>query len=276
MKDGKINYILIIFFAVIGIFYYNTLGWLVESWLHNEYYSHGLLVPIISGYILWNMRGELASMEKKQSQNGLYIFMGGILIQVISAMWTIKFLSGISLLITIAGVIMYLYGWDFMKKIWFPFLFLILMIPVPFVDMIAAPAQAISVIATSGLANLIGIQTLREGLVLKTSAGLFEVAIECSGINSLISLFTIGILFSFMLEGSNFMKATIVLSAIPLAMAGNIIRITSVLAVAGKYGQDAAMNYFHDLSSLLLFSIALVGLFIVGRCFGRLRFKRIF
>jgi len=79
-----------------------------------------------------------------------------------------------------------------------------------------------------------------------------------------------------MLEGSNFMKSTIVLSSIPLAMTGNIIRITSVLAVAGKYGQDAAMNYFHDLSSLLLFSIALVGLFIVGRCFGRLRFKRIF
>jgi exosortase len=276
MKDGKLNYILLIFVAIIGIFYYNTLGWLVESWLYNEYYSHGFLVPVISSYIIWNMREELASMEKKQSQYGLFIFMGGILVQVISAIWTIRFLSGISLLITIAGVIIYLYGWNFMKKIRFPFLFLILMVPVPFVDMIAGSAQTISVMATSGVANLIGIQTLREGLILKTSAGLFEVGIECSGINSLISLFTIGIIFAYMLEGSNVMKTTIVLSAIPLAMAGNIMRITSVLAVAGKYGQEAAMNYFHDLSSLLLFSVALAGLFIVGRCFGRLQFKKTF
>jgi len=276
MKDGKMNYILLIFFAIIGIFYYNTLGWLVESWLHNEYYSHGFIVLIISAYIIWNMRKELASMEKKQSQQGLFIFTAGILIQFISAIWTVRFLSGISLLITIAGVIIYLYGWEFMKKIRFPFLLLILIIPVPFVDMITAPAQTISVIATSSMANLIGIPTLREGLILKTSAGLFEVALECSGINSLISLFTIGIIFAFMLEGSNVMKATIVLSAIPLAMIGNIMRITSVLAVAGKYGQETAMNYFHDLASLLLFSVALVGLFIVGRCFGRLQFKKIF
>jgi exosortase len=276
MNFKNINYILIIFIAITGIFYFNTLGWLIESWLYNEYYSHGFLVPLISGYILWNMRKDLAAMENRQSQYGLFVFMGGILIQIISAMWTIRFLSGISLLVTIAGVIIYLYGWEFMKKIWFPFLFLILMIPMPFVDMIVAPAQTISVIATSGMANLVGIQTLREGLILKTSSGLFEVGIECSGINSLISLFTIGIIFSYILEGSNLMKATVVLSAIPLAMAGNIIRITSVLAVAGKYGKEAAINYFHDLSSLLLFSVALIGLFLVGRCFGRLRFKKIF
>jgi exosortase len=270
------TYILVIFFAIIGIFYYNTLGWLVESWLHNEYYSHGFLVPIISSYIIWNMRGELASIEKKQSMQGLFIFTGGILIQIISAIWTIRSLSGISLLITIAGVIIYLYGWEFMKKIRFPFLFLILMVPLPFMDMIAVPAQTISVIATSHMATLIGIPTLREGLILKTSAGFFEVGIECSGINSLISLFTVGIIFAFILEGNSLMKATIALSTIPLAMMGNIMRITSVLAVAGKFGQETAMNYYHDLSSLLLFSVALVGLFIVGRCFGRLQFKKIF
>jgi exosortase len=222
------------------------------------------------------MRKDLASMEKKQAQEGLFLFVGGILLQGISVMWTVRFLSGISLLVTIAGVIIYLYGWELMKKVSFPFLFLILMIPVPFIDMITTPAQTISVYATSGMANLIGIQNIREGLILRTSAGAFEVGVECSGINSLISLFTIGIIFAYMLEGTNFMKATILISSIPLAMAGNILRITSVLAVAGKYGQEAAINYFHDFSSLLLFSVALIGLFLVGRCFGRLRFKKIF
>ncbi len=257
-------------------FYYNTISWLVESWMYNEYYSHGFLVPIISAYIIWNMRTELGSMEKKSSQAGLAIFTGSILLQGISVLLTIRFLSGISLLLTLAGAIIYLYGWEFMKKIRFPFLFLILMIPLPFVYMITSPAQTISVFSAANLANLIGIPTVREGLLLTIPAGAFEVGVECSGINSLISLFTIGIIFSYVLEGSNLMKATILISTIPLAMAGNILRITSILVVASKYGQEAAINYFHDFSSLLLFSVALFGLFLVGRCFGRLRFKKIF
>jgi exosortase len=270
------NYVLIIFIAAIGAFYYNTIGWLVNSWINNEYYSHGLLVPLISGYILWNKRDELASLEKKQAREGLAVFAAGIIIHGISVLWTIRFLSGLSLILTISGVILYLFGREFIKKIWFPLSFLLLMVPLPFVDLIAAPAQTISAIATSGLAQLIGLPVQREGLVLTTPAGLFEVGLPCSGINSIVSLLTIGIIFAFILEGKKTMKFAILLSAIPLALAGNIIRITSVLVFANKYGQEAAMNYFHDFSSLLMFSIALLGLFIVGRCFGRLRFKKIF
>lgn len=264
------------FIGIIGVFYYNTLSWLIQSWTYNEYYSHGFLVPIISGYIIWNMRHELESMEKKPSQAGLMLFTGGIILQGISVAWTIRSLSGMSLLLTIAGVIIYVFGWEFMKKIWFPYLFLLLMIPVPFVGMMAPPAQTISAVGTGIVANLIGIPVVRDGQILNIPAGSFEVGLPCSGINSIISLFTIGVIFAFMLEGSRFMKVTIVLSSIPLALAGNILRITSVLGVASKYGSETAMNYFHDISSLLLFSVALIGLFLVGRCFGRLQFKKIF
>ncbi len=270
------NYILLMFIAAIGLFYYNTLNWLVGSWINNEYYSHGFLVPVISGYIIWNMRKELAATEKKQSQAGLAIFAGGILLQGIGVLWTIRFLSGISLLVTISGVILYLFGWEFIKKIRFPLLFLSLMLPLPFVDIIAPPAQTVSAIASSNMANLFGIPVQRDGLVLNIPGGSFEVGLPCSGLNSIISLLTIAVIYAFILEGGMLMKFTIIVSSIPLALAGNIMRITSVLAVADTYGQEAAMKYFHDISSLILFSIALSGLFLVGRCFGRLRIKKIF
>ncbi len=270
------NYLSILFIPIVLIFYSNTFVWLIESWMYNEYYSHGFLVPIISGYIIWNMRTELKYIDKKPSQSGLVLFAAGIIIQGISVLWTIRFLSGISLLLTFAGAIIYLYGWEFMKKIRFPYTFLILMIPLPFIYLITSPAQMISVLATVNLANFIGIPAVRDGLIITIPAGAFEVGVECSGINSLISLFMIGIIFAYLLEGSNFMKAAILISTIPLALAGNILRITSILVVASKYGQEAAINYFHDFSSLLLFSVSLIGLFLVGRCFGRLRFKKIF
>lgn len=269
-------YILLIFIAAIGIFYYNTFGWLIDSWINNEYYSHGFLVPVVSGYIIWNMRKELAATEKKQSQMGLVLFTGGVILQGTSVLWTIRFLSGISLLVTISGVILYLFGWEFIKKISFPLLFLVLMIPLPFVDIVAPPVQTVSAVASSNMANLFGIPVQRDGLVLNIPAGSFEVGLPCSGLNSIISLLTIGVIFAFILEGGILMKFTILMSSIPLALAGNIVRITSVLAVANTYGQEAALGYFHDFSSLLLFSVALMGLFLTGRCFGRLRFKKIF
>ena len=270
------NYLSILFIPIVLIFYYNTIVWLTESWMYNEYYSHGFLVPIISGYIVWKMREEIRTIDKKPSQFGLVLFAAGIIIQGISVLWTIRFLSGISLLITLAGTILFLYGWEFMKRIRFPFFFLILMIPLPFIYTIVYPTQTISVLATTNLANLIGIPAVRDGLIITIPGGAFEVGVECSGINSMISLFMIGIIFAYVLDGSNLMKATILISTIPLALAGNILRITSILVVAGKYGPEAAINYFHDFSSILLFSVALVGLFLVGRCFGRLRFKKIF
>src|SRR3990170_3982083 len=262
------NYILLLFITIIGLFYHNTLSWLVGSWINNEYYSHGFLVPVVSGYIIWNMRKDLAAIEKKQSQAGLAILAGGILLQGVSILWTIRFLSGISFLVTISGVILYLFGWEVMKKIRFPLLFLLLMIPLPFVDIVAPPAQTVSAIASSNMANLFGIPVLRDGLVLNIPAGSFEVGLPCSGLKSIISLVTIAAVYTFILEGGMLMKLTILISSIPLALAGNIMRITSVLAVANKYGQETALNYFHDFSSLLLFSVVIIGLFLAGRCFG--------
>ncbi len=269
-------YITIIFVGIIIAFYYNTIGWLVESWLYNPYYSHGFIIPIISMYVIWSMRKELSSIERKQSQTGLILFITGIILYVIASMSTIRFLSGLSLIVTIYGTILYLCGREFTKKISFPILFLLLAIPVPFVDVITPSIQEISAVSSASMTNMLGIIVDREGLSLNMPTGKFEVGVECSGINSIISLLMISIIYSFILEGSLLMKFSIVLSSIPLALIGNILRITSILAVANKYGKEAASNYFHDFSSILLFSMVLIGIFMVGRCFGRLKFKSMF
>ena len=269
------NYLILIFVGMVSVFYYNTFIWLIESWLGNVYYSHGFLVPIISGFIIWNMKDDLLKIERRQSQTGLILFIVGIILQSIAVLLTVRFLSGISLIIAICGIILYLFGWEFTNKIKFPILFLLLAIPLPFVDMVAPPVQTISAMGSTNLANILGIPTEMDGLLLKTPAGLFEVALECSGLKSIISLLTLSIIFAFMLEGSILMKSVIVLSSIPLAITGNILRITSVLDIANIYGKDVAINYFHDISNLLLFGATLIGLILVGRCFGRLKFKKI-
>jgi len=277
MKNDKTNNILfVILILVMGAFYYNTIKWLIISWIYNPYYSNGFVVILLSGYMIWGLRKEVHKIEMKQSQMGLIFLIIGMILYFIASIWTIRFLSGFSLILTIYGGILFLYGWEFTKKISFPILFLLLAIPVPFLDLATPPTQQISAVSSSGLANFIGIPVQREGLVLTMHTGKFEVGTECSGLFSIISLLTTAIIFAYILEGSLIAKLSIVISSIPLALAGNILRITSILAVANRYGHDVAMNYFHDFSDILLFSTVLIGLFIVGRSFGRLKFKNIF
>lgn len=268
------SYLEIIFIGIIGTFYYNTFKWLIESWMGNVYYSHGFLVPIISGYVIWRMRKELTSIKKKESQKGLLVFIIGLALQGIAVLYVIRFLSGLSLIITIFGILLYLYGWEFVNKVRFPILFLLLAIPLPFVDTIAPPVQIISAVTSADLANIVGIPVKIDGLILNTPKGSFEVALECSGLKSVISLLTLSIIYAFILEGGLLMKYVIVLSSIPLAITGNILRITSILIIANIYGKDAVMNYFHDISNILLFGVALIGVILVGRCFGQIKFKR--
>lgn len=262
--------------AVIGAFFYSTLQWLVVSWLNNDYYSHGFLVPLISGYLIYSMKDDLKKIEKKQTQEGLFVFMAGIVFYGVGSLNTIRFISGLSLLVTIFGLVLYLYGWKFVNKIKFPLAFLLFMIPLPIIDIVAPPAQTIAASGSFDIVKLVGLPIQRDGNQLILPTGAFEVAVECSGLNSLISLLSLGTIYAFILEGGLLMRLTIFFSAIPIAMIGNVLRITSVLIVGYKYGTDVAEGYFHQFSSLVLFSVALVGLFAVGRIFGKLKFKKIF
>lgn len=270
------NYSVLIFIGTIGIFYRNTFVWLIESWMNNAYYSHGFLVPIIATYFIWRMKDDIFKIERRQSDSGLMLFVAGMILQIISTIYSIRFLSGLSLIITIFGILLYLFGWKLVDKIKFPILFLLLAIPLPFIDLVAPPVQTTSAVSSEVLANIMGIPVERDGLILETPAGSFEVALECSGLRSVLSLFTLSIIYAFILEGRPLMKLIIIISSIPLAMIGNILRITSVLIIANKYGKEVAIDYFHDLSSILVFIIVLLGLFMIGRCFGRLKFKKTF
>ena len=276
MNISNTRQTLAILLVSIGIFYFDTLKWLIVSWTNNAYYSHGFFIPIISGYLIWNMRKDLENIEKKHSHEGLIIFIVGIVMYGIGSLMTIRFISGLSLIVTISGLILYLYGWKFINKIKFPLLFLIFMIPLPIIDLAAPPVQTIAAAGSVKLANIVGIPVTRDGLLLNLPTGSLEVAIECSGLNSIISLMALSCIFAFILDFGLIKKSIIFTSSIPIAMISNILRITSVLAIGNKYGIEVATGYFHSFSSLLLFSIALVGIYLVGRSFGRLNFRKTF
>lgn len=274
-KNMAKKYYPILLALVLFIFYFQTLVWLVESWMYNPYYSHGFIIPGISLYFIWTKKDSLTGPMQRTSQElGFYLILVALLIHGLGFFWTIKSLSGISLIMSITGVILFLYGKEIIKELSFPLLFLIFSIPLPINDFLTPAVQYLSTVSSTFLAGLIGIPAHNVGYVIYIPAGSFEVGLPCSGLRSVISLMAVAAVFAYILEGSKRMKAVIFFSSIPLALMGNIVRITSVLFIADRYTTQVAMSFFHGFSSLVLFSISLLGLFLVGRCFGRLRFKK--
>ncbi len=262
--------------GLIVVIYFNTLIWLFTAWWSDPYYSHGVLVPLISGYLIWTKRAELSELPKESSGLGIPVIVAGLLIHGVGLFRTIRFASAISIVIVLTGIILFIYGNDVMKSLLFPVSFLIFMVPIPFSPVIGAALQAPSAGVATTLVSALGIPATVTGAEIRLTECAFEVGAPCSGLRSIISLLMLAALCVYLLEGSVVMKATVFVSALPIAIAANVLRISSILLVANAYGSDAAMTFFHDFSSLLFFIISLIGLLIIGRCFGSLRFKRIF
>ncbi|MBI5357995.1 archaeosortase/exosortase family protein, partial [Candidatus Saccharibacteria bacterium] len=120
--------------AVTLLAYIPTFIWMYDRWNeHDTYYSHGLLVPFISAFLVWMRRKELAEIKIAPSASGWAFFGAGIGIHLISALWRVYFSSGFSLLLVLPGIILLALGKEHLKKLLFPLLFLIFMIPLPLV-----------------------------------------------------------------------------------------------------------------------------------------------
>jgi len=91
------------------------------------------------------------------------------------------------------------------------------------------------------------------------------VGAPCSGLRSLIALLTLGLIFSFFTKISYLKKGLILLATVPIAIVTNVIRIVMLSIVNDLYGEEVAMGFFHDFSGFLVFALAFIGFFVIGR-----------
>ena len=135
-------------------------------------------------------------------------------------------------------------------------------------DTVGFALQGITALGAGTLAKSSACPCTRDGLVLSSDRFAFIVAEPCSGMSSLVSLLALSALWTYVARGSMTARAAVLLSVAPLAIFANSVRVTAVLVVAQLYGQDAAIGFFHGASSLVVFGLALGGLFAVSRLVG--------
>jgi exosortase len=149
----------------------------------------------------------------------------------------------------------------------FPWLFLVLMIPVPAIlfNQITFPLQIFASRIASTLLPLAGVPVLREGNVIRLPAMALEVAEACSGIRSLMSLVTLAVMYGYLLERRWLVRSLLAMAAVPIAVTANSLRIVGTGLLVQYWDPDKAEGFFHTFSGWMIFVVSLLLLFAVRR-----------
>jgi exosortase len=277
--------------AAVLFIYATVLVKLGGQWWTDENYSHGLLIPFIIGYILWSERERLA---RAAARPGL-LWGGALVVLAILMLWAGTagaelFMQRTSLVVLLAGITIYFWGWHILRLTLVPLLLLALAIPIPAIifNQIAFPLQLFASRCAVWAMRAFDIPVLRQGNVIElmplnsTVTKKLEVVEACSGIRSLMTLLTLAVVFAYFTHprdkdrqgGGGTLAAfkrygtwrslMLVLSAVPIAIVTNAGRVSGTGILARYYGTEVADGFFHEFSGWVVYIAAFLLLFALG------------
>ena len=253
--------------VLIGWLYSSILYHLVGQWWQDPNFSHGFFVPLFSAFVLWQDRSRLAAVPVTPSSWGLLIVVVALCVLILGVMGAELFLSRVSLLLLVAGLVIFFLGWNYFRAVLFPWAFLVLMIPIPAIvfNQITFPLQLLASKVAATVLPILGVPVLREGNVINLPAMALEVAEACSGIRSLLSLTTLAIIYGYLMEPRNGVRVLLALASLPIAVAANSFRIVGTGLLVQYWDPEKAEGFFHLFSGWLIFVISLLMLCLFHR-----------
>jgi len=251
-KSTKILYFQIPLLSLLFIaLYFPFICTMVHDWSIDDNYSHGYLIPFISAYMIWSVRKELQRVDILPSNWGLALIVLGLVQLTVAIIGSELFLQRTSMVVLLFGFSLFLLG----KIVW---------------NKIAFPMKLFASYIAANVIDWIGISILREGNILNLASTTLEVADACSGLRSLTSLLALSAAFAYIFPLKVINKWVLFFSAIPIAIAVNIFRLTSTAVLAQRFGAKVAQGFLHEISGILVFIIAFILLFVVYTILSKL------
>ncbi len=242
--------------------------WMWDRWFaRDSYYSHGILIPFVSGFLIWQLKDDLKKIPPQSSPWGMNLVILGLSIYFFASIFRIYFISGFSMLIVLCGLVLYFLGEKIFTKISFPLAFLVFMVPLSetIIIKISFGMKLFAAQIAANILNGLNMQAIREGSVIRMRNANVVVDDVCSGLRSLISLTALGAIFAYWMKASMFKRMLLFLSTIPIAIVTNVCRIIFLSSVSEIWGPQYAEGFVHDASGFVVFGIAFILLFAIGK-----------
>ena len=263
----------IAFALMLALVFGPTLRDLAGVWSSVEYYSHGFLVPLVSGLVAMGLARGRASLPCERDARGAALLALALGAALIGTLVSSTSLQGLALVAAIAGAVWYLRGTAWLRLLSFPIAYLIFMVPIP-PDWISPVIVQLLIFVTAAAVwtlHALGLAVTRAGNVLTLPGGesLF-VAEACSGLTSLVTLTPIAVLIAYIAPISLRSKLLLVALVAPIAMLANMIRVVGTALGAERWGAHAVTDDpVHTLVGLAVYAVACMLLLAIARAFPR-------
>ena len=250
--------------AVIGWAYFSPLSGLSHTWFTQADYSHGFLVPVFAGYLLWVRRGMFKPAQIGTSRTQIATLLGaGLLllaagIRCFSAYQFYPLADAPSLIPCLVGIVLLVGGWEAFRWAWPSLLYLSFMLPLPggLAGMLSNPLQRVATVSSTWLLQVVGVPAVARGNVIWLTSGKIGVVEACSGLRMLMLFLAITAGASFIIQRPLWEKIFVAASALVIAVITNILRITVTAFLYENVNAELAEKIFHDLAGWLMMPVA--------------------
>jgi len=235
-------------------------------------WSHSICVPIVGLYYLYLRRDELFAARIKPAIEGLPILLAGPLVLLYGIYpGQNDYIKDLAIPVTLIGLVLFTCGWQVMKYMWFPILFLVCAFPWPGLvySRIAGPLQQLAATVAVEVLKLTGVEAAQNGTKIMIARGILpprvlNVAEACAGMRSLMTFITVGAAMAFLSVRPLWQKLVITASAIPIAIFCNVMRVSGQ-GLLDKYGsQEWSEGFAHQFAGMVMLVPAFFLLLLVG------------
>ncbi|OQW65350.1 MAG: hypothetical protein BVN29_10075 [Nitrospira sp. ST-bin5] len=252
----------------LGYLYFESLVFLFNHWIGSDDYSHGMFVPIISLFLIWQSRHPIAAAGVTGSWWGLAVVIAGLGLYLVGELATLYVLQHFSLWIVLVGLVIGALGLKASRAIIFPLGYLLTSIPLPtfLYAGLSSQLQLWSSALGVGCLQLVGVTAFREGNVIDLGPVQLQVVEACSGIRYLLPLTSLALLCAYLFKDRMWKRVILILSSIPISILVNGFRIGMIGVLVEWYGQEASEGFAHLFEGWVLF-MASLGLLILEMWF---------
>ena len=252
--------------AAFAFCYAGVFAVLIDQWATNPLFSYGFAVPLISGYIVSTKSAELRRLHRTPDYvlGVPAIFFGAAMLRV-GDVGGLMMLQGASLVVTLAGLVLLLFGRVALSVVWFPITYLLLMLPIwdyP-LNRLQVPSQTLSAGIAVSLLHSIGLPVLRQGTTIVMPTGTLEVMRECSGVNQLVAVTAMVIPAAYLWLHGHVRRIAFIGIAVVVAYLSNGLRIALVGLLTAKGLPGASEGVLHVLQGLV---VSVLGYTLIGAC----------
>ena len=244
----------------------------VYHWMYNAYNAklsedgHGNLIPFaVVALLIWKRR-ELLKYEYIAWNPGLALVALGLLFHIVGFMAQQTRLSVMGMFLGLYGLMGYCWGKAWLKAVFFPYILFLFCVPIgSLAQPLTFPLRVfVTSLAVGFSDHILQIDVIRQGTFIMNAAETFryDVAPACSGINSLMTLVPLTLAFGFIAYTTAWKRGVLLLTSIPLAIAGNTLRLVLVIIIANQYGHEAGKEWEQKLG-FVTFLVAILGIFLL-------------